>query len=68
MLQLGLKETHSLSSLYKRWYHPPRVCLNENIGKKHKSYNLLPEQCIPCHLTKHKCTVPLSKDFFVEHL
>ena len=32
-LILGLKETRSLSSLYERWYDPPRVCLNENIGK-----------------------------------
>ena len=30
---IGLKETRSLSSLYERWYDPPRVCLNENIGK-----------------------------------
>ena len=29
---VGLKETRSLSSLYERWYDPPRVCLNENIG------------------------------------
>ena len=36
---LGLKETRSFSSLYERWYDPPRVCLNENIGKNHKSYN-----------------------------
>ena len=28
-----LKETRSLSSLYERWHDPPRVCLNENIGK-----------------------------------
>ena len=47
----GLKETRSLSSLYERWYDPPWVCLNENIGKNHSSYNLLPEPCIPCHLT-----------------
>ena len=33
MVILGLKETRSLSSLYERWYDPPRVCLNENIGK-----------------------------------
>ena len=30
---VGLKETCSLSSLYERWYDPPWVCLNENIGK-----------------------------------
>ena len=41
MVVVGLKETRSLSSLYERWYDPPWVCLNENIGKNHKSYNLL---------------------------
>ena len=30
---VGLKETRTLSSLYERWYDPPRVCLYENIGK-----------------------------------
>ena len=33
MCEIGLKETRSLSSLYEWWYDPPRVCLNENIGK-----------------------------------
>ena len=55
--KVGLKETRSLSSLYEPWYDPPWVCLNENIGKNHRSYNLLPEQCIPCHLTKHNLRI-----------
>ena len=50
---LGLKETRSLSSLYERWYDPPRVCLNENIGKNtNRTIYYYVEQYTPCHLTK----------------